>query len=435
MDSFIEAAIDKLTQKVRENVLFNASTRRYILRSPKTGRYDAFMSCKQDDVVTYLIHHLEIPPKEAKKLLKQPGIITPVAGVDIFPFRKELVRMEGVGYLNIWVPHDLKPQAHDWKSIERLLKRLTVSEEGFNWFMDFLAWRLQKPTQPAMVAPIFITNQGSGKGTLHKLLEVIWGKENCRLLQANEVNQQFNSELFTGKLLLTLDEVSKIGDERKDVMDLLKHYITGDSLRVEAKYQPASTIPNRITWLLFTNTLAVLPLEESDRRFTVFADKRNNKTDGWMEWVAETFWDGPEFKTSVLPEILGFWHDLSQRDVSAFKPHPLDNEARRGLIRASASSMSWFTNAIKEAGSFEDFYLSIKDEVWSDDKCIRKDNIVEKMSLFSVYKKFSQRAGFKSKNVANFWHEIPTQGVKVIKHNFSAKRLEAADLNALFSKE
>ena len=166
------------------------------------------------------------------------------------------------------------------------------SDEGeLNHFLDHIADIIQDPGNIKGTAHLFISKQGSGKGTLTKFMERLLGISNVVVLQDPETyfNTNFNTS-STNKLLKVFEELSVGGSAYKNY-NKLKGEITSDTERVEPKGINAYNIKHCARYWFYTNhELGSLYIEGDDRRFTIHK-------------VKDTYANNVEYFTPINKEI------------------------------------------------------------------------------------------------------------------------------------
>jgi hypothetical protein len=179
-----------------------------------------------------------------------------------------------------------------------------VDRYNYNW----LAWSVQNPGQQATVAPVFIGDPGTGKGTLGNALCRIFGQHALHISSAEDLHGKFNDHLRQCCFLFG-DECYAPQDRRAEGQ--VKRMITESTLMIEPKGRGKFRVPNLLHVMLASNHEWVVPAGAHERRYVV-------------ERVAETHrqdpeWFGPIYKQmqnggyeAMLFELLhvdlGDWH-------------------------------------------------------------------------------------------------------------------------------
>jgi len=141
--------------------------------------------------------------------------------------------------------------------------------ESRRWFEQWTAYPFQNPGAKMNCAVVmWSAQQGVGKTLIGETIGGLYGKdENFRILSAVDLHGPFNG--WALRCQFVLGEENASSDHRAD-SNRLKHLITGDSMMVNEKYQPAISLPNRINFLFTSNHADAFHLETFDRRFFVW---------------------------------------------------------------------------------------------------------------------------------------------------------------------
>ncbi len=177
-------------------------------------------------------------------------------------------RLEGSGEYNVWPGWGVQPKKGDVKPFLRLIDHVFegAEPEARTWFLDWLAWPLQHPGAKMFSSAVLHGRRtGTGKSAIGYTMGRIYGKNFVEINQA-DLHAGFN-EWAEAKQLVMGDDVT--GSNKRAEADVLKKLITQDTLRVNVKYVPSFTVPDRINYLFTSNHADVFFLEDDDRRFFI----------------------------------------------------------------------------------------------------------------------------------------------------------------------
>ena len=172
------------------------------------------------------------------------------------------------GKLNIWPGWGCEPKKGDvgpWLAlVDHLFQETEPSAK--EWFLDWCACPVQRPGLKMFTSVLFhgITH-GTGKTLVGKTLGRIYGK-NYTTIKAGDLHGGFN-EWAEGRQFVMGDDVA--GSNKREDNDLLKTLVTQDEIRVNVKYVPSYTIPDRINYFFNSNHPDAFFLEDTDRRFFI----------------------------------------------------------------------------------------------------------------------------------------------------------------------
>jgi Family of unknown function (DUF5906) len=141
----------------------------------------------------------------------------------------------------------------------------------------------------------------------------------------------FNGAL-TMKLIAIVDEIREGGaGARWENAETLKRIVTEEHRMINPKYGRQRQEFNACRWLIFSNHVSALPLEESDRRFNIVRNDAPPKDQAYYGRLYAALKDSSF--------IAGVAKLLNARSLVSFNPgaHAMLNEAKRDLVEASLS--------------------------------------------------------------------------------------------------
>lgn len=191
--------------------------------------------------------------------------------------------------------------------IKILLKN---DEKDYEWFLNWLAHIIQFPHKKTGVCVVFYDkNFGTGKSMLaEQILQKIIGIN--KMIITSKIEKVFgkfaNSQ---GKLLCVLNEAS--GKDTFELNDIIKEAITGSNVEMEKKGIDAIQIKDYLNYIITTNNLNCIKLEDGDRRFMVFATSDELKGD--VEYFDKL---DLVFNDEII--MRKFYEELINRDLSKF---------------------------------------------------------------------------------------------------------------------
>ena len=143
--------------------------------------------------------------------------------------------------LNYWVDPAIAPKQGDWFVIQEFIHTVICNNNValFDYLIRYLAHMLQQPEDKPGIMIVFLSGQGTGKGTFYKLLDRVWPRTTLQVSDINEVIGQFNAALERN-YVVCMDEALFAGDKKS--LDKLKSLITEPKCRIEQKHQPSRSI-------------------------------------------------------------------------------------------------------------------------------------------------------------------------------------------------
>ena len=289
------------------------------------------------------------------------GLYHRALALDILPNEPPIVRQpNGQCVINLWSPprHTPADTVTPAPRIEEILGHLTgcpkhdPSEEqvdGFRWVLHWMARKVQNPALLSMVAPIFGTAPGAGKGTLFNIIATMLGEDNCEIVDRAQLESKYTP---WARALFVLGDEIKSHEAQKDVEERLKILIASPKTMVEVKNVNAVTLPNRKTWMFASNDkISPIRVEADDRRYSYF---RNHAvvTPEYRAMLRSCYLaDGTGFTPDFIEEVRGFWRMLLDLEVELpFASDPFRNESRQALVSSSHAAHDVFTQRLEEDG-------------------------------------------------------------------------------------
>lgn len=211
--------------------------------------------------------------------------------------------------LNEWQGFDVAPAPGNIKPFLQLFMRLIPDRSARRYVLRWLAHLVQHPGTKKHVSLAFWSHeQGVGKNLLFECMTAIVGAAHSTVISQAELASNFNG-WANRKVFVIGDEVSK-SDRRQDT-DKLKGLVTGTTVYINEKYQPAREVPNLINLIFFSNHHDALFVADTDRRFFVWEITAGRLPDPKIKEFVK--WRD----TGGLAALL---HFLLRFDIGAFNP-------------------------------------------------------------------------------------------------------------------
>jgi len=236
--------------------------------------------------------------------------------------------------LNEWVGYAVPESAGNVKPFLRLLLRLVPNKAARRYVLKWLAHLIQHPNMKMHVSLVFWSHeQGVGKNLFFEAIVQLIGPTHAGVIGQAELTGDFN-EWANRRVFVIGDEVSS--SDKRTTADRLKGLITGTTLRINEKYQPAREVQNLLNFVFLSNRNDTVFLDDHDRRYFVWEIRAGalpqRKADAFAGWR----------NNGGLPALLRF---LRNFDVSGFDPKapaPL-TEAKREMIEDNRSDFEAWT--------------------------------------------------------------------------------------------
>lgn len=270
---------------------------------------------------------------------------------------RQIVRAENVDFdpgekdprvlCNLWAGWPTVPKQGECRRLLDLLRHMCAgdsrAEELYQWVLRWLAYPLQHPGAKMKSALVIHGPQGTGKNMFFEVVMGIYGRYG-RVIDQSAIEDKFN-DWASRKLFLIADEVVA-RSEMYHVKNKLKHFITGEWIRINPKQVAARDERNHVNMVFLSNEVMPVVLEEDDRRHAVIwtPDKLDH---AYYQQVLQEIDNGG---AAALHDYL-LRLDLGGFDVGTLPPM---TDAKQVLVDLSQDSPSRFIRAF-ESGDLEGF--------------------------------------------------------------------------------
>jgi hypothetical protein len=232
--------------------------------------------------------------------------------------------------LNEWGGFDAKSARGNIKPFLRLLKRLVPDRKARRYVMQWLAHLIQHPDAKMHVSLAFWSHEeGVGKNLLFECITSIIGPTHSTVIRQAELASTFNG-WANRKVLVIGDEVSS-SDRRQDT-DKLKGLVTGATIYINEKYQPALEVPNLLNFIFLSNHNDAIFIGDTDRRYFVWEVTADRLPDAnvadFVQWR----------DSGGLASLLNF---LMRHNLSGFNPKapaPM-TDAKQQMVQDNRSDL------------------------------------------------------------------------------------------------
>jgi hypothetical protein len=168
--------------------------------------------------------------------------------------------------------------------IKRLLDHVAFTLEDpreREILLDWFAFCYQNPGQRVNWALLLQGAQGTGKSYFCVMLQAIMGDLVANLDPA-AIAGRFTGWAH-GSLVIVIEEVRISGQNKYEVMDRTKPFISNPTIQIEEKGRDHRTVPNFTSYLMLTNFKDALPLVAGDRRYCVMFSRIQSEAQLYAE--------------------------------------------------------------------------------------------------------------------------------------------------------
>lgn len=241
--------------------------------------------------------------------------------------------------LNYWVGCAVQPQAGNWSVLINYLRDVICGGDRqlFGYLIRFLAHMLQKPEVKPGIMIVLLGGQGTGKGSLFRLLHAIWPQTTLQVSDVAHVIGNFNASIERN-YVICMDEALFSGD--KKALDRLKSMVTEPTITIEQKYQPRRTIKSYHRFFAASNHRHFANVEADDRRFAFFQVSETRKGD-------HAYWEEVHKAIDDAAVIAAMVHSLLAVDLSAFN------------VRERPKTQSHMDQKLRSLSGFDRYWFEV----------------------------------------------------------------------------
>ena len=277
--------------------------------------------------------------------------------------------------LNYWIAPSIVPKQGDWFVLQEFIHTVICNNNValFDYLIRYIAHMLQRPHEKPGIMIVFLSGQGTGKGTFYKLLGRIWSRTTLQVSDIGEVIGQFNAALERN-YVVCMDEALFAGDKKS--LDKLKSLVTEPTCRIEQKHQPSRSIDSYHRIFASSNHNHFAHVDKDDRRFLFIRLSSVHKQD-------QIYFDAVNDALDNDDVIASMMFDLVNLDLTGFniRKRPLTEEhLNQRLQSLGGFERYWFE--VLQSGFFNEY------KEWDKPMFISSSSLVEK---FKEYDKNATR--------------------------------------------
>jgi hypothetical protein len=307
------------------------------------------------------------------------------------------------------------------------------NKEYQHYLLDLLAFKVQHPLKLSGICLVLQGGEGTGKGSLCRIMETIMGKFHAMAVSDRRaLVGEYNGMLIANALWVTANEAFWAGAPGE--AERLKAMITEPNLDWNEKFIPMWSQRNCIQLTITTNNKWAVPADVDSRRFFVLrmSDDKAKDEAYWNEFNAllgrdEETWrpTNPEYMGKVL-------YYLQQRKIISSFVNALETvwlmEQRGQTILGSDEDafISWLRLFLQENSG--DVYIGRSGKYNFSVVQYKGENYVLSANFWDDYREFVERNFRRRKPLTNdvFNDKLRDLGITIIRVKPSPDDLEAA---------
>lgn len=237
-----------------------------------------------------------------------------IKGITFNPINERIIETNGKKYFNIYknislYENEKATQTKDFYHIEFIFKNMLG--EGYEYFMKFLAWKIQFPTKPIDCHFVIQDDGGTGKSKI--LSNIISRMINSVTISQSELESNHN-EFMENTLIVFAEEIEGFKDAKK-----IKYYTgVGSLIRINPKGISSYNIINYTNWIFLSNDLDTIKINETDRRFAVIGGGKRLVPLSDNDWSVTPFKDQKE-NTEFFDSKNGYHNNFEKEVKNLYK--------------------------------------------------------------------------------------------------------------------
>jgi len=192
-----------------------------------------------------------------------------------------------------------------------------------------------------------------------------------------------------GALLAVIEEIRISGENRFELIDRLKPFVSNNVVQIEEKGRDQRTVPNFQTYLLLTNHKDALPVNENDRRYApIFSRVQSEQQlfdelggrQGAEEYFTKLF-NESERRADALSWFLRKWKISDEFSAKGRAPH---TSAREEMIALGVSPDRSLIEDTIEQMNCAVINDTVLDVTWLNKLCEGEGIVLPKTRAFSA---------------------------------------------------
>jgi hypothetical protein len=223
-----------------------------------------------------------------------------IEGVRLRPaLPRPLCLEDGYQFLNSYHPPELPTVGGSPDGFLWWIERLLPDPEEREWFLQWLAWKVQHPEQ-RLVAPVMLAVKfGTGRGLMSQVLSLLFGLEHCEMTNfaviTGGAGSRFNVE-FANLVMAFVNEshdTEAAWRVNAAAYENLKNFIEPNGnlqVRIEAKGRDPYYDKLCVSTLIFTNNKDFLKIPLNERRLQILQNgpaATADEVSTFRRWMAD----------------------------------------------------------------------------------------------------------------------------------------------------
>jgi len=408
----------------------------YALSSDSNNSMEEIKKIGLRSINSYMIDNQKTVFQTFKKIILLEKIN--VRGITYSPLEKHVLEIKGKKYFNknlfrCKYKFEKKKQ-YKFPHLQYLMEN--ILQEGYEKFIELLAWKKQFPT--VQIPCHWVIQDDGGTGKTEILLNfIIENLFPINIVGQTELESAFNNYM-SDCLFVAFEEVEGYSDEKK-----LKALTGAKTLMINGKFDKVYKIQNNATIIINSNELKAIKIGIHDRRFNIIGGGKRlspKKKNDWKETLFgseeqnKIFFKG--FHENLEKELQDLNSYLLQLKVDRVKIQiPLDTKKKNELIDINLTSELQFLQELNEEklDALIDDYSSRGIKYFVENNILKKEDetYIVKSGFYELYVNYCQKNNLMKISTNHFFRRLNSSTIfkkyflseNSIKHNGRSKRV------------
>jgi len=190
-------------------------------------------------------------------------------------------------FYNLWLDDGVPAVEGDVSPFVRVYENAIPDDRMRGLLFKSVGWMMQNRGKRLEKTFVFVSRQvGTGKSLFAVMLSRILGMRNAASIDMTDFASDFNA-VYAAKELVVIDDLHKVS---KNEVAKLRRYTTSPRIVVNEKNVKRYEIDNTAVFILTTNELSAIPMDDEERRNLVVAFEPKvhytGDTDWWKSYVS-----------------------------------------------------------------------------------------------------------------------------------------------------
>jgi len=299
-------------------------------------------------------------------------------------------RPTGPSVINLWTGPTVMGVPGAFPIIQQFIDEVVANGDPVvaTYLMNFMAHMLQRPEEKPRVILVLMGGQGTGKGTLSRLLQSIWSRTTLITNRIDDVTGKFNGVLER-KFVIWLDEALFVGNY--EATEALKSQISEPTVSIHAKYHEPRNTFSCHRYFAATNASHFARTDADDRRFVYLPVSDRYKGN-------RAYWDTLNGALASL-ELPALVDHLQNRNLAFFDP--TERPGSNALVEQKIKSLTGFDQwwySLMQTGETGTCQLGASFD-GPKELSLTSSTFVSTNDLIKLYQSFAQAHGLRTKSI------------------------------------